>query len=81
MSRHSTSFQAEARVPAEVVAELLPQPIPGKSDPENAASATPAPPSMRFWTCSPAFGITANSRPPDGFWNETTSGTSVHPKR
>ena len=42
MSRHSTSFQAEARVPAEAVAELLPQPIPGKSDPENAASATPA---------------------------------------
>src|SRR6516165_12707565 len=42
MSRHSTSFQAEARVPAEVVAELLPQPIPGKSDSESAASATPA---------------------------------------
>src|ERR1700751_3853301 len=42
MSRHSTSFQAEARVPAEAVAELLPQPIPGKSDPESPASATPA---------------------------------------
>ena len=47
MSRHSTSFQAEARVPAEAVAELLPQPIPGKSDPESAAPATPVRPSYK----------------------------------
>jgi len=47
MSRHSTFFQAEARVPAEAVAELLPQPIPGKSDPESAAPATPVRPSYK----------------------------------
>jgi len=34
-------------------------------------------PERKFWMSSPAFGTTANSKPPDGFWNVTTSVISV----
>ena len=38
MSRHSTSFKAEAEVPAEAVQELLPQPNPVAQSAAPAAS-------------------------------------------